>query len=115
MKFKVKVRYLTYIIVAGLMLVSPITFAAGLIKGVNFSGPDDPSHSNIVQIHIEGGYDIAGCDVRFAAIRNTEDRKHLISFALAAFVSKTPVVVSLNTSDKYYADRCTISRLSSDY
>ncbi len=51
----------------------------------------------------------------YAAIRNTEDRQHLISFALTAFVSKEPVVVVLNGGDKYFADRCTISRISSIY
>ncbi len=97
-----------------LTVISSSTFAAGKITGVNFSGPDD-IHPNIMQIQIEGGFDIPGCNATFAAIRDTDDRKHLISFALAAFASKEPVSIVLNKEDQYFLDRCTIVRISSVY
>jgi hypothetical protein len=108
-------QYLIKSIIIGLIFITPSVLASGKIIGINFSGPDDPNHVNIVQISIEGGFKYGSCDVVFAAIRNTEDRKHLISFALAAFASKEPVQVVLNGGDKYYGERCTISRISSVY
>jgi len=89
--------------------------AAGKITGINFSGPDDPNHPNIIQIQIEGGYNSGDCNTQFAAIRDSADRKHLISFAIAAYATKEPVTIVVNNSDKYFQDRCTISRISSVY
>jgi len=100
------------ILLIGLMVIASHVHA-GIITGVNFSGPDDPHHPNIVQITIEGGFNNVDCDQTLAAIRNTDDRQHLISYALAAFVSKQPVVIVLNGVDKYFGTRCTISRISS--
>ncbi len=78
------------------------------------SGPDDSSHSDVVQIMIQGGFSENGCNTQFAAIRK-EGREHLISFALAAYMAKEPVKEILNTADKYHSDRCTIRRISNSY
>ena len=94
-----------------LFIFSANCFSAGKITDIVFSGPDDSPHQNIVQIQIEGGFNRSGCNRTFAAIRNTTDRQHLISFALMAFTSKIPVDVRLG-SDKYLSDRCTITRLT---
>jgi hypothetical protein len=110
-----KIKNFVKSIIISLMIIAPSAFAAGEITGLNFSGPDDPNHPNVIQIQIEGGFNSGSCDATFAAIRNTEDRKHLISFALTAFASKEPVTVVLNGSDKYFSERCTISRISSVY
>jgi len=98
-----------------LIVYSSGTFASGVITGINFSGPSDGSHQNVVQIQIEHGYNIEGCNQRFAAIRNTPEQQHMISFALAAYFAKEPVDIELLPSDKYHSDRCTIYRISSVY
>ena len=85
--------------------------ADGLITSIVFSGPDDPSHQNVVQIQLEGGFEFSNCNSSFSAIRNTEAREAMISFALSAYVAKIPVAVKLNSNDKYFSDRCTISRI----
>lgn len=97
----------------GLLVLSVNAWADGKITGLVFSGPDDPSHQNIVQIQIEGGFSYGNCNTTFAAIRNSQDRQHMISFALAAYATGKPVAVKLNQSDTYYSDRCTISRITS--
>ena len=106
--------------VAGLFLSAFSSFARadGRITQIDFSGPDDPNHPDVVQITIEGGYSVAGCDSTYAAIRSDSRRQHLISFALEAYLSGRPVRVVLNAADKYYPapnaanGRCTISRIS---
>lgn len=102
-------------VIYGVVFHIPIILADGKITSMNFSGPDDGSHPNIVQIQIEGGIDREGCNARFVAIRNTADRQHLISFALTAYSIKEPVSLVLNIADKYHTDRCTIQRISSVY
>ena len=105
---------------AGLLLSAFSTFARadGRIIQIDFSGPDDPVHPDVVQLTIEGGFNVAGCDSGYAAIRNDSKRQHLISFALAAYESGRSVTVVLNPSDKYFPSqnapngRCTISRIS---
>lgn len=87
----------------------------GIITGINFSGAYDSAHKNIVQIQIQGGYSTSNCNSRFAAIRNTQEQQQMISFALAAFMEKTPVTIVISSNDKYYGDRCTITRISSVY
>ncbi len=87
--------------------------ADGVIRSILFAGPDDNNHANVVQIQIEGGFNVEGCDLTYAAIRVDETRKHLISFALTAYVSKIPVSVQLNPNDVYFGSRCTISRINS--
>jgi len=87
--------------------------AEGKIVQIDFSGPDDPNHPNIVQLMIEGGFSSSGsCDPNYAAIRNTADRKHLISFALTAYASGQSVNVFLNPLDNYFGTRCTVARIS---
>lgn len=97
-----------------MMVLATAANAAGEITAIWFAGPDDPNHVDVVQIQISGGYSMVGCDSSYAAIRNDANRAHMISFALAAYVSKDPVAVVLNPSDKYFSDRCTISRISTD-
>lgn len=96
------------------LLFSNLAIADGKITRIYFSGPDDGSHSNVVQIMIEGGFSTSGCNTQFAAIRK-EGREHLISFALAAYATGEPVKVVLNAGDKYNGDRCTIMRISGSY
>jgi hypothetical protein len=110
MKFKTLLKFM----VTSLTIISSSAFASGKIIGINFSGPDD-GHPNVVQIQIEGGFNEAGCNTTFAAIRVTDDRKHLISFALSAYATKEPVSIVLNKTDPYFLDRCTIKRISSVY
>ncbi len=105
---------------AGLLLSAFSSFARadGRIIQIDFSGPDDPNHPEVVQITIEGGFSVTGCDSTYAAIRSDSRRQHLISFALEAYASGRPVKVVLNSADKYYPTpnaangRCTISRIS---
>ena len=105
---------------AGLVLSAFSSFAQadGRIIQIDFSGPDDPNHPDVVQIVLEGGYTVAGCDSTYAAIRSDSRRQHLISFVLEAYVSGRPVKVVLNPADKYYPasnapnGRCTIARIS---
>lgn len=87
----------------------------GKITQINFCGPDDPNHPNIVQISIEGGFtNWGGCDQWFAAIKNTTDRKDLIAFALTAYTSGQAVRVELNTSETYFGGRCMIARIGAN-
>ena len=79
-----------------------------------FSGPDDPNHTDIVQLQIEGGLNTEGCDLTYTAIRVSEDRNHMISFAIAAYMSQTPVRLILNPSDKYFGTRCTVARINNE-
>ena len=101
--------------VISLVAFSSNCFASGVITGLNFSGPNDGSHQNIVQIQIAGGYNVEGCNQRFAAIRNIPEQQHMISFALAAYMAKEPVNIALLPSDKYHSDRCAIHRISTVY
>lgn len=87
-------------------------FAAGRITQINVAGPDDPNHPNVVQLVIEGGVSGGTCDTTFSAIRNTADRKELIAYAFTAYASGQSVNIVLNTTDKYFGSRCTISRIS---
>jgi hypothetical protein len=101
----------------GLLAISFNSVGTGRITSVGFSGPDDPNHANIIQFEIEGGfsteYNAQGCNVTFVAIRNTQDRQHLISYLLTAYTTKEKIGLVLNPSDKYYDDRCTVARIFS--
>ena len=50
--------------VAGLHLSAWSTFARadGRIIQIDLSGPDDPVHPDAVQLTIQGGFNVAGCD-----------------------------------------------------
>ncbi|MFL0803282.1 MAG: hypothetical protein K6L81_06165 [Agarilytica sp.] len=89
-------------------------FGDGKIIKMWFAGPDDPNHADIVQLQIEGGLSTEGCDLTYSAIRVDGTRQHMISFALAAYMSQTPVKVTLNPNDKYYGTRCAISRINNE-
>ncbi|WP_281628852.1 hypothetical protein [Vibrio sp. St2] len=110
-------KLIKLLLALGITLFSPVSLSAGPVKVITFSGPDDMNHANIVQIEIEGGLAneilAEGCNTRFAAIRNTLERQHMISYVLAAYATKESVQLVLNPSDKYFQDRCTISRISS--
>jgi hypothetical protein len=107
-------------LIAGLLLfgLTSRAMADGRITQIDFSGPDDPTHPDVVQIVIEGGYSVAGCDRDFAAIRNDARRQHMINFAMAAYANGQSVKIVLNPNDKYYPaqnapnGRCTIARIS---
>ncbi len=85
---------------------------AGKITYISVSGADDPAHPNVVQLIIEGGYAEAGCDNTIAAIRDSET--YLISMALIAQKTGDHLIAVLNSNDKYFDNRCIISRLSID-
>lgn len=96
-----------------MMLLLPVGVnATGVILSMVSGGPDYSAYPGVIQIRIEGGFDNASCDPTYAAIRNTSDRTHLISLALTAYTTQKPVHAVLNSADKYYSNRCTISRLS---
>lgn len=103
----------------GFALFSFTALGEGKITAIWYSGPDDMSHANVIQIQIEGGFakeiNAAGCNPHYAAIRNTQERQHMISYLLTAYTTKEKVGVILNPADKYYTDddRCTISRIFS--
>lgn len=101
----------------GLIIVNSQAMSAGRVTHIWFSGPDDPNHTDVIQIAIEGGfsgeYNAGGCDSSLAAIRNSSERQHLISFLLTAYATKEKIGVALNPSDKYHTNRCTISRIFS--
>ncbi|MGH1486481.1 MAG: hypothetical protein ACRBCI_09695 [Cellvibrionaceae bacterium] len=103
-----------FITMAIMTLLATNCFADGKIIKMWFAGPDDPNHTNIVQLQIEGGLATEGCDLTYAAIRTGEDREHLISFAIAAYMSQTPVRLTLNPSDKYFGTRCTVARINNE-
>jgi hypothetical protein len=107
-------RSLKKIALLSLFLISFNSIGTGRITSVSFSGPDDPNHAHIVQFEIEGGfsgeYNAQSCNATFAAIRNTADRQHLISYLLTAYTTKEKIGLVLNPSDKYYDDRCTVAR-----
>jgi hypothetical protein len=97
------------------LTISSVAFGAGQVSVVSFSGPDDPDHKDIVQFEIVGGfsgeYNAGSCNASFAAIRNTPERQHMISFLLTAYATKANVKLVLNQNDKYFMDRCTVSRI----
>jgi len=100
------------IIFFSLSLVFSSVQAAGRITSLNFKGPDSPDTPSIIQIKIEGGYNVAGCSPTFAAIRSTGDRAFLINFAMFAYKTQEPISIEINQNDKYYLDRCTISGIA---
>lgn len=86
----------------------------GVISRIDFSGNKSAwgsPHSNIVQLYIEDGFDNPICqNTKFAAIRTDDD--HLISAALAAFMTGKIVSVQLSNTDTYYdGNRCVITDL----
>jgi len=97
---------------------SSLARADGRIIQIDFAGPDDPTHPDVVQITIEGGFNVAGCDSTYAAIRNDSRRQHMISFLLESYLAGRSIKVVLNPNDKYYPSanaangRCTIARIS---
>jgi len=103
-----------------LSVFSTVAWADGRITQIDVSGPDDPNHPDVVQIVIEGGYAVAGCDGNYAAIRNDTKRQPMINFAMAAYANGQSVKIVLNPADKYYPaqnapnGRCTIARISSN-
>ncbi len=98
------------------MASSNLSNAGGLITDMWFSGEKDQNHADVVQIYVANGISVNGCHSSLAAIRNTESNQHLISFALAAYISKQPVTVVVDSTDTYFVSgtdsRCTISRIS---
>lgn len=105
------VKIFCYVFIGIVTFISHVSLAAneGVITHIAFAGENMGSHPNVVQIQVEGGYDFTGCDKINAAIRKNDT--HLISAALSAYISKTPIKVWLNSSDKYYPaqDRCVIT------
>lgn len=93
-------------------LLSSSAFAAneGKITRMGFSSSNSiwgPAHSDIVQLEITGGYNAPNCHSQYAAIRKSEE--HLISAALAAYISGKDVMVQISSSDTYYdGTRCII-------
>ena len=85
---------------------------SGKITYYTFTSDQDPTHINFVQIQIKGGFRQGGCNQRFAAVRYSENNKPLISIIMLAIANKTKISVLLNENDRYFGDRCTISRIS---
>jgi len=108
----------TFVSALLLSAFSSLAQADGRITQIDFSGPDDPSHPDVVQISIEGGFNVAGCDSTYAAVRNDSRRLHMISFLLDSYINGRPIKVVLNPNDKYFPSsnapngRCTIARIS---
>ena len=101
------------------LVISGAAFAAdgkGRISNVFFASQTNGSHPNVVQFQIEGGYNRAGCNQVFAAVR-AED-SHLVSAVLAAKMSGSVVEVYLNPGDIYYnvsgneSSRCVATAIS---
>ncbi len=110
---------LNNIIAVIFLVISGAAFAAdgkGKISSVFFAGQANGSHPNVVQFKIEGGYNRAGCNQVFAAVR-AED-SHLVSAVLAAKMAGSVVEVYLNPSDIYYnvsgneSSRCVATAIS---
>ena len=55
-------------LVSAAVLGALASFAAadGRITQIDFCGPDDPNHPNVVQIVTETPFSVAGCDSTFA-------------------------------------------------
>lgn len=97
-----------------MLLTTNIAFAAnnGLITRIDFSGSHSawgPAHSEVVQLHIEGGFSATDCPSAFAAIRKSDT--DLVSAALAAFMADKVVIVQLSNKDTYFDGRCIITDL----
>lgn len=92
--------------------------ADGRISQIDYCGPDDPNHPNVVQIVTETPFSVAGCDSTFAAIRVDAAHQAMIDFVKEAYVAGRPIKVVLNPNDKYYPaanapnGRCVIARVS---
>ena len=112
-------RRLAPAFVALVAVASPQSaFADGRITQIDFCGPDDPNHPNVVQIVTEQPFATAGCDQTFAAVRVDSAHQHMIDFIKEAYVSGRPIKVVLNPNEKYYPTsnapngRCVIARVS---
>lgn len=105
---------------AALLLATFVPFAAadGRITQIDFCGPDDPNHPNVVQIVTETPFSVAGCDATFAAVRMDAAHQAMVEFVKEAYVSGRPIKIVLNPNDKYYPSanapngRCAIARVS---
>lgn len=107
------------LLAVGLLAVFPaLAFADGRITQIDFCGPDDPSHPNVVQVVTETPFSVAGCDSTYAAIRVDAAHQAMIDFVKEAYVSGRPVKIVLNPNEKYYPaanapnGRCVIARVS---
>lgn len=96
-----------------LLSLNALALDEGKITNIGFSGGKSAwgqSHSDLVQIVIEGGYAVEGCHSSYAAIKKSDT--HLISAALAAYTSGLIVRVYLDASERYHdGSRCYISDL----
>lgn len=92
--------------------------ADGRITQIDFCGPEDPNHPNVVQIATETPFTEAGCDSTYAAIRVDSAHQHMIDFVRDAYLNGRPLKFVLS-SQKYYPTantpngRCLIARVSS--
>ena len=100
----------------GLLLATVLTSShawsanSGVITRMGFSSSQSQwgaSHSDVVQIEIEGGFEKGDCHNNFAAVR--KDETHLVSALLAAFISGKSIAVQVSGTDKYYSNRCVIT------
>lgn len=108
----------TAIAVALMAVLPAVALADGRITQIDYCGPDDPNHPNVVQIVTESPFSVAGCDSTFAAIRVDAAHQAMIDFVKEAYVSGRPIKIVLNPNDKYYPSanapngRCAIARVS---
>lgn len=81
----------------------------GTIEKISMAGPNDPNHPNVVQLKFtEPVITVPGCSTTYTAIRVQADTEHLISLAMSAAMTSTPVEVRIDGNDKYTTDRCAI-------
>ena len=96
-----------------MLLFSAFSFAAnsGKITYMLAASKTNTSHTDVVQISIEGGFSNGACDTAYAGIRKSDS--HLISLALTAYTTGKPVTVYIDAGDVYYpaTSRCVISSI----
>ncbi|HEY6528115.1 MAG TPA: hypothetical protein VIZ65_05435 [Cellvibrionaceae bacterium] len=97
-------------------------FAGGesAINSIGAWGNQNTSHNNVMQIALANGFlksefnnGNGACDKDLAAIRTASPAgaklgQELVSMAMAAYLSKQPIGVWLDPTDKYFGNRCVI-------
>lgn len=110
------------VLFVALMLIGMKSFAGGesVINSIGAWGGQNTSHNNVLQLALASGFLKAEfnngngvCDKDLAAIRTLSSSgakvgQELVSIAMAAYLSKQPVGVWLDTTDKYFGNRCVI-------
>lgn len=98
-----------------ILLSGSCVFASdtGLATNISFaSSISNTVRPGTAQFSIQGGFSEAECNDTYAAI--AKEDSHLISLLLSAHAQNKPVEVFLDSTNKYYGDRCLVSYIEID-